>query len=99
MTRRGSLKKLNREQLKAVTYKGGPLLIIAGAGMGKTTVVTERIKYLISAEYLNLIFESWVSKYLLIFATFFKIEFLFFRRYVRLAIVAIVFNRCQLKVE
>ena len=40
--------KLNKEQLKAVTYKKGPLLIIAGAGTGKTTVVTERIKYLIS---------------------------------------------------
>jgi len=40
-------KKLNKEQLEAVTYKKGPLLIIAGAGTGKTTVITERIKYLI----------------------------------------------------
>lgn len=40
--------KLNPEQLKAVKHKTGPLLIIAGAGTGKTTVITERVKYLIS---------------------------------------------------
>jgi DNA helicase-2/ATP-dependent DNA helicase PcrA len=39
--------KLNKEQLEAIKHKGGPLLIIAGAGTGKTTVITERIKYLI----------------------------------------------------
>ena len=39
--------KLNRQQLEAIKHSGGPLLIIAGAGTGKTTVVTERIKYLI----------------------------------------------------
>ncbi|MCD6225864.1 ATP-dependent helicase, partial [bacterium] len=39
---------LNREQKQAVEYEGGPLLIIAGAGTGKTTVVTERIKWLIT---------------------------------------------------
>lgn len=38
---------LNKEQLAAVTFGSGPLLIIAGAGTGKTTVITERIKYLI----------------------------------------------------
>ena len=41
-------KKLNKEQLEAVKHKKGPLLIIAGAGTGKTTVITERIKYIIS---------------------------------------------------
>ncbi len=40
-------KKLNREQLQAVKHGTGPLLIIAGAGTGKTTVITERIKYLV----------------------------------------------------
>ena len=40
-------KKLNKEQLEAIKHKEGPLLIIAGAGTGKTTVITERIKYLI----------------------------------------------------
>jgi DNA helicase-2/ATP-dependent DNA helicase PcrA len=40
---------LNPEQKKAVTHGDGPLLIIAGAGTGKTTVVTERIKHLISS--------------------------------------------------
>lgn len=39
--------KLNKEQLVGVKYGKGPLLIIAGAGTGKTTVITERIKYLI----------------------------------------------------
>jgi len=38
---------LNQEQLKAVKYNKGPLLIIAGAGTGKTSVIVEKIKYLI----------------------------------------------------
>lgn len=41
-------KKLNSEQKEAVEYLDGPLLIVAGAGTGKTTVITEKIKYLIS---------------------------------------------------
>lgn len=40
-------KDLNKEQQAAIKHKEGPLLIIAGAGTGKTTVITERIKYLI----------------------------------------------------
>ena len=47
MARRTSGIKLNKEQLAAIKYGKGPLLIIAGAGTGKTTVITERIKYLI----------------------------------------------------
>ena len=39
---------LNSEQKKAVQHTIGPLLIIAGAGTGKTTVVSERIKFLVS---------------------------------------------------
>lgn len=42
-------KVLNKEQKEAVGFGDGPLLIIAGAGTGKTTVVTERIKYLIAS--------------------------------------------------
>jgi DNA helicase-2/ATP-dependent DNA helicase PcrA len=44
---------LNEEQKQAVYYQKGPLLIIAGAGTGKTTVVTERIKWLVSKKGLN----------------------------------------------
>ncbi|HUW21251.1 MAG TPA: ATP-dependent DNA helicase [Candidatus Bathyarchaeia archaeon] len=41
-------KTLNREQKDAVRYGRGPLLVIAGAGTGKTTVIVERIRYLIT---------------------------------------------------
>ncbi len=37
----------NKEQQSAIKHKKGPLLVIAGAGTGKTTVITERVKYLI----------------------------------------------------
>ena len=39
---------LNAQQQAAITYGKGPLLIIAGAGTGKTTVVTQRINHLIA---------------------------------------------------
>lgn len=41
------LSSLNEEQLQAVTHGEGPLLIIAGAGTGKTTVISKRIEHLI----------------------------------------------------
>ena len=41
------LKNLNKEQKEAVKYTKGPQIISAGAGTGKTTVLTYKIAYLI----------------------------------------------------
>ena len=57
-----NLDELNEEQKEAVLYNDGPLLIIAGAGAGKTKTLTTKIAYLIE--------EKNVSPYSILAITF-----------------------------
>jgi DNA helicase II / ATP-dependent DNA helicase PcrA len=42
-----ALDGLNRSQQAAVTHPGGPLLVVAGAGTGKTRTLTSRFAWLV----------------------------------------------------
>lgn len=57
-----NLENLNKEQKKAILYNEGPLLILAGAGSGKTKVLTTKIAYLIK--------EKGISPYEILAITF-----------------------------
>ncbi|MGA8264336.1 MAG: UvrD-helicase domain-containing protein, partial [Ignavibacteriaceae bacterium] len=46
-----NLKSLNDQQKKAVEHDKGPSMIVAGAGSGKTRVLTYKVAYLISNGY------------------------------------------------
>ena len=45
--------KLNKSQKEAVEFENGELLVVAGAGAGKTNVITQRIKHLIEERNVN----------------------------------------------
>ena len=58
------LSVLNKEQREAVVHSGSPLLILAGAGSGKTRVITTKIAYMIS--------ELGINPYSILAVTFTK---------------------------
>ena len=49
-----NLTELNQDQLRAVTHGDGSMLVLAGAGSGKTKVLTTRIAWLVKTQYIGI---------------------------------------------
>ena len=47
------LDNLNKQQLEAVKHIEGPCLVMAGAGSGKTTVISAKVEYLVKTKNIN----------------------------------------------
>jgi len=58
------LKDLNKEQIEAVLQKDGPMIILAGAGSGKTRVLTYKVVYLIKegVDPMNILMVTFTNK-------------------------------------
>ena len=59
------LKNLNEAQTEAVIHLDGPLLIVAGAGTGKTKVLTSRISHLIKNQS-EIVLKNYEIRYIII---------------------------------
>ena len=66
------LENLNEEQKLPVLHKDGPLIVIAGAGSGKTRVLTYRIIHLITSESVSR--SIWMGTFHSIFARILRSE-------------------------
>ena len=45
--------QFSKEQTDAIRYEDGPMLVLAGPGSGKTTVITYRVKYMLEQTGIN----------------------------------------------
>ena len=59
------LDKLNKEQKTAVEHEKGPLLVLSGAGTGKTRVLTSRFVYIVKNLNVNFNKITGIARYII----------------------------------